>query len=172
MSILVRDAIVDDVRTVAEIHVRSWQEAYAPILPAKYLASLSVDRCTSLWLKVLASAESHLYVAEVDGAIQGFLSIRPNQNRQAERAAIEVTAFYVLRRFWGHGVGRELWLYAKGAILRLGSRSCDLWVFQKNDRAIRFYRKAGFVADESSVKSLEVDGRLYPEARYVCALGD
>ena len=41
---IVRDAELRDARGIAEVHVRSWQAAYAGIIPDEELARLSVDQ--------------------------------------------------------------------------------------------------------------------------------
>ncbi len=40
---IIRDAELRDARGIAEAHVRSWQAAYAAIVPDEDLAQLSVD---------------------------------------------------------------------------------------------------------------------------------
>ena len=40
---IIRDAELRDARGIAEVHVRSWQAAYAGIVPDEDLAQLSVD---------------------------------------------------------------------------------------------------------------------------------
>jgi hypothetical protein len=40
---IIRDAELRDARGIAEVHVRSWQTAYAGIVPDEDLAQLSVD---------------------------------------------------------------------------------------------------------------------------------
>ena len=43
-SMIVRPAKPGDARDIAEIHVRTWQAAYPGLVPADYLAALSVER--------------------------------------------------------------------------------------------------------------------------------
>jgi hypothetical protein len=46
---IVRDAELRDARGIAEVHVRSWQAAYAGIIPDEELARLSVDQREQFW---------------------------------------------------------------------------------------------------------------------------
>jgi RimJ/RimL family protein N-acetyltransferase len=50
-------------------------------------------------------------------------------------------------------------------MLAHGYRSCGLWVFPQNRRAIRFYCAAGFRETGAVRESLEIDGSLYPERK-------
>jgi hypothetical protein len=43
-------------------------------------------------------------------------------------------------------------------------------VFPQNERAIRFYRAAGFVADPSPPKTVELAGQQLQEVRYASRL--
>jgi ribosomal protein S18 acetylase RimI-like enzyme len=43
-------------------------------------------------------------------------------------------------------------------------------MFPENERAIRFYRAVGFVADPQPPKSFELGGATLREARYTCTL--
>jgi RimJ/RimL family protein N-acetyltransferase len=53
-----------------------------------------------------------------------------------------------------------------------GFTTCSLWVFPQNERAIRFYRAAGFVPDAGPPQAFELGGRQLQEVRYVCRLDD
>ena len=46
---IIRDAELRDARGIAEAHVRSWQAAYATIVPDEDLAQLSVDQREQFW---------------------------------------------------------------------------------------------------------------------------
>ena len=43
-DVTIRPAAEGDAAGIARVHVRSWQEAYAGIVPEAYLASLDVDQ--------------------------------------------------------------------------------------------------------------------------------
>jgi GNAT superfamily N-acetyltransferase len=71
-----------------------------------------------------------------------------------------IEQLYVLPAAQGRGIGTELINVAKGACARL-----ELWTFQRNARARRFYQARGFMLAE------ETDGarneEKEPDARYV-----
>lgn len=51
-----------------------------------------------------------------------------------------------------------------------GYSTCSLWVLAENERAIRFYRSIGFVADDIAARQIELGGRLLQQGRYVCRI--
>ena len=51
---ILRDAELRDARGIAEAHVRSWQAAYAAIVPDEDLAQLSVDQREQFWAQTLS----------------------------------------------------------------------------------------------------------------------
>jgi hypothetical protein len=75
---------VEDAVRVAEVHVQTWQEAYASLMPADYLAGLDVERFTTAWRERLAGRPSpevmHLVGVNPDGDIVGIASAGPTRD--------------------------------------------------------------------------------------------
>lgn len=163
-------ATLEDAPAIATIHVRTWQVAYASILDQQYLASLSVSTRETMWRKTITAGNPQLLVATIDGNARGFVCFGPCRDTDAPASESEIWAIYVDPESWSSGVGRELWLHAKSAIREQGYKTCSLWVFPQNPRAIRFYQAAGFVPDGSREKAFELDGRQLREVRYVADL--
>ena len=69
-----------------------------------------------------------LTIAELDGRIAGFSAVSPGW----------LEHLYVLPQFQGQGVGAQLLERAKQ-----GQSAFQLWVFQKNRKARRFYERSG-----------------------------
>jgi ribosomal protein S18 acetylase RimI-like enzyme len=163
-------ATLEDARSVAEIHVNTWRSAYASILPTEYLASLSVDRREKLWSECITAGMPELLVAKTNKLALGWLSFGPCRDQAAPASEAEVWALYASPSSWSTGVGRMLWLRARELMLAQGFRSCSLWVFPQNDRAITFYRAAGFVPDGTEPKTFELGGTQLQELRFVAQL--
>lgn len=58
---------------------------------------------------------------------------------------VELLRFYVDKARHGHGVAQRLFAEVRGAALALGGATLWLKVWERNPRAIAFYRKCGFV---------------------------
>lgn len=166
-SMEVRPALPEDARRIAEIHVQTWQVAYDGIVPAEYLASLSVERYESMWRDNIAKGAPELLVAHEDEAILGWVAYGHSRDEGAKQDVAEIWAIYVDASRWATGVGRSLWAAAKPRLLKQGFSSVGLWAFPENERAGRFYRSLGFEIEAGSAKQFVLGGASLNEIRYV-----
>ncbi len=163
-------ARLEDARQVAEIHVTTWRSAYQGILPAEYLASLSVDKREAMWRESIVKGVPQLFVAKVDGDMVGWVAFGRCRDEGSTPDCAEVWAIYVAPSSWSSGIGRMLWHRSQARMLERGFKTVRAWVFTQNARAIKFYRAAGFAPDLSSVKEFELGGGQLQEIRYARAL--
>jgi ribosomal protein S18 acetylase RimI-like enzyme len=165
-DIVCRPATPADVPAIAAVRIRSWQEAYRGVIPQDYLDSLSV--AAEVERREGRSLDGQ-HVAEANGAVVGWLYLGPYRADEGEEppgpSAGEVGAIYTVPEVWGRGVGRRLLAYGLGELRRLGLSPVLLWVLVANERARRFYERAGFRAD-GPVVGFEVGGTTLPEMRY------
>ncbi len=164
-------ATAEDCRAVAEVHVESWQHAYCGILPEPYLASLSVDGREAMWRLTVEQQPSQLLVARVAGQIVGFVAFGALRDEGAPADRAEIWEIYVRAASWSSGAGRHLWLEALQRIVADGYTSVSLWVIAGNERAIRFYKCAGFDVEPGSRKTFELGGITLEELRYIRHVG-
>jgi GNAT superfamily N-acetyltransferase len=168
---LIRSATPEDAHTVAEVHVRSWQHAYRGLLPEAYLDGLSVEERAQRRLEAMAQAAPNagMLVAEVDGTIVGFASFCSSRDDDAEEDVGEVPAIYLDPEVVGRGIGRRLFEAVADELRRAGFRRATLWVLEANDRARRFYEKAGWRWD-GTVSRHDFDCANEPVVRYAVDL--
>ncbi|WP_240804324.1 GNAT family N-acetyltransferase [Qingshengfaniella alkalisoli] len=94
-----------------------------PWMPRLHTVDEDRDFCAGL------IAEGVVTIAEDAERITGFIALRGD----------EIDALYVTRSARRQGIGSQLLNHAKTC------RAClELWTFQANASAIRFYRRAGF----------------------------
>ena len=163
-------ATVDDARRIAEIHVVAWQKAYVGIVPADFLATLSVETREAYWRQEIPLGKQQVVLAKSGGTTVGWVSYGPSRDEDALPRAAEIWAIYVDPEHWSTGVGRQLWLYARQQLAQKGYQSVSLWVLATNARAIDFYRKASFQAEPSSTKEFVLGGATLTEIRYSTTL--
>lgn len=125
---LIRHAVPDDARAVAEIHVDAWQAAYSAILPEAFLASLTVASRQAFWTQFLADKPGDLLVAMAGDRMLGWVNTGPCRDRDAAMGDAEIWAFYVSPAVWSTGVGRQLWMSARSRLLKQGHLHCRLGV--------------------------------------------
>ena len=53
---MVRVATIEDAEAIAAIHLRTWQVAYEGIVPAEFLASLSIRERANMWRRVIGTS--------------------------------------------------------------------------------------------------------------------
>ena len=164
-------ASLEDAHAVAQVHVLSWQHAYRNVLPSEFLSQLSVERRAAMWHESIVKGVPELLVAKVQGAVVGFVAFGPSRDEGANPGSAEVWAIYLAPESWSSGIGRALWLAARERMLEQRVRSVSLWVIATNQRAISFYRAAGFRPADVSPKELTLGGVKVQEVRYVQALG-
>lgn len=165
---VVRSAVMGDVEALAELMVESWQFAYEGLMPADFLMNLLVqDRADSLRRVLESNAASDLQdtrlalPADKSDEILGVCSFGPDRTNDSIG---EVYALYVSPTMIGSGLGRFLFQDAVAQLSDFGFGEVFLWVLEGNDRAIRFYEKAGFSLT-GETKTEELQGALLRELR-------
>lgn len=108
-----------------------------------------------------------LLLARSAGQVAGFVAFGASRDEDAPPFGAEIWAIYVKPAFWSTGAGRRLWLAALGQMQAEGYKSISLWVIAGNDRAIRFYERAGFVAEPESRKKFAHGGATLEEVLYM-----
>jgi GNAT superfamily N-acetyltransferase len=145
----IRPAEPADALAVARVHVRSWQAAYRGLIADVYLDGLrSEERAAHYDFSHVDSAKPHTQVAIQDGRIVGFATTLPARDADCAGAG-ELAALYVDPENWGQGVGAALMGAARDHLAGAGFERAVLWVLDGNERAIRFYARDGWRADDN-----------------------
>lgn len=144
---VIRRATVDDAALVARLGARTFHEAFAadnrPDDMAQYLAgAFGVAQQAA----ELAAPDWVTLLVEVDGAPAAFAQVRRAAPPACVRggAPVEIHRFYVQRTWHGQGVAARLMQACLDVVRELGGRTAWLSVWERNPRAIAFYRKHGF----------------------------
>jgi GNAT superfamily N-acetyltransferase len=143
---LVRPAVAEDARAIAAVHVATWRDAYAGLLPDEILAGLDVDERAETWRGRLADPPDggFVFVAELGGEVRGFVSGGPSRD---SGAGGEVYAIYVDPGWQGRGAGSRLLQAAAECLAGAGFTEARLWVFADNHPARGFYESQGWRPD-------------------------
>lgn len=161
----VRAGALEDASGIATVHVRSWQAAYRGLLPQAFLDSMSTERPTEVWTRVLGTPGAVTVVEDEQGEIAGFVNHVACRDPDADESVGEVTTIYVLPEHFREGYGRALMDAATEALREAGFSQATLWVLADNARARRFYEIAGWSLDGAS-KDDEIGGQSITEVRY------
>ena len=129
----------EEIEGKSRVHWQAWREAYDEILPAEFQEQMTLDKCRFYSQKY----PENTLIALDDAKVVGFVSY--GDFRDSATIAGEIFALYVLKDYYGKGVGQQLMQTAFAALD--GYQEIVLWVLEDNKRAIAFYEKMGFVFD-------------------------
>lgn len=137
----IRFAGADEAAELADVHERSWREAYAGLLPAMALNRMIAQRGAPWWAAALRR-RSNILVLDIDTDIAGYASL--SRSRIGGGGMVgEVRELYLDPRYQGIGFGAQLFRAAHQVLNRRGYARVIVTVLEENDRAIAFYRHCG-----------------------------
>jgi GNAT superfamily N-acetyltransferase len=157
---------------MAALHVHAWRAAYAAVMPAEFLATLTIADREAMWRRSLtepelAPAERVILVADDASGpgkrVLGFCAAGHARGGD-EFGMGELYAINVDPPAWGRGAGRAL-LAAATAWLDARFRVSILWVVEANPRARQLYERAGWSLD-GGVKTEVFGGTSVRDCRY------
>lgn len=143
---VIRSAHASDAAGIARVHVETWVDAYAGLLPERHLVRLQPHSHAIAWDRRLASLEGRAgtLVAEIGDEIVGFAHFgigRDGTGRQTTEG--EIFMLYVATDWRDQGVGRALMKGAFAALQTGGESSVSVWCLAENRAAIGFYQRLG-----------------------------
>ncbi|WP_027781150.1 MULTISPECIES: GNAT family N-acetyltransferase [Burkholderia] len=168
-TIDIRSATSADAPIIADIHVASWQATYMDVMPAPFLAGLSVEKRTAAWRQALDAGRPRVALAFMNRVPTGWIAYGPTRDTDKDPAWGEIEAIYLHPSHCGQGIGTLLVDHACRSLHDAGHVWVSLWALVKNRRARAFYEREGFVA-ERDIKTFEIDGTPIEEVRYWRAL--
>ena len=168
-DVVVRGAEPADARAIAQVHVASWRWAYRGLLPDDLLDGLSVEDREADRATWLADPELDAVVAERTGSVVGFASVAASRDADAPSGTGEVLTLYVTLDAAGTGVCRLLLEAAVTALRDRRFHRTTLWVLEANERARRFYERAGWTWDGTRADH-QVQCANRPIVRYTAEL--
>ena len=149
---MIRPAAFEDASRLAEIHITSWQAAYADVLPVEFLAGLT-DELTKRteqwqdWLSTESPQRSVLVVANGDELV-GFAHLGPSGDKDLKPKEVgELYSMYLDPTRYRQGWGSELMTAVFDKLRAGGFTGASLWVMTANTAAQAFYENAGWEAD-------------------------
>lgn len=107
----------------------------------------------------LTDVNSAFYFASLDNKVIGYLKINfgQAQTELKDKSSLEIERIYVLKDFHGKKVGQVLYDKAIDIAKQTNAEYVWLGVWEKNPRAINFYRKNGFVEFDKHIFKLGND---------------
>lgn len=148
-AISFREAKSGDAVALGLLHVASWRETYAGLLPGQLLDGLSAEARSAMWRAILDDPAAHggaaAFVAEGEGGIVGFGACGDQRDEALRERGFdgEIGAIYVLQSHQRAGVGGALMRLMAQNLLDRGRTAATLWVLRENASARLFYERLG-----------------------------
>jgi ribosomal protein S18 acetylase RimI-like enzyme len=169
-AIRFREATPGDAAAIGVLHVASWRETYAKLLPGQLLDGLSAEARSAMWRAVLddpaAFGGTAIFVAESEDGIVGFGTCGDQRHEALRERGFdgEIGAIYFLQSHQRGGLGSALMRLLAQRLLDRGRRTASLWVLRENAPARSFYERLGAVL--AGEKAEEESGVLVTEVAY------
>jgi len=142
-----RLATPSDAPALAAFARRTFREAYIDVMEPGLMQRVLLEQFGAERQRTeIEDASAAWIAAEIDGVLAGYAYLRTGRLPEVGTppAPVEVARFYVDGRWHGRGVARQLMDAAVQHARGRGGRTLWLAVWQRNPRAITFYRKYGF----------------------------
>jgi ribosomal protein S18 acetylase RimI-like enzyme len=153
-SIIINKASAEDLEIVQSLGIKTFSETFAEDnteeAMKKYLEeSFNTEKIKS----ELNNPDSHFYIAWEEDNPVGYLKVNTGsaQTELQDDTSLEIERIYVKKSHHGKKVGQLLYNQALETAEQLGKSYLWLGVWEKNLRALQFYRKNGFVEFDKHV---------------------
>jgi GNAT superfamily N-acetyltransferase len=183
---MIRAGSAADAAQVAAVQREGWIAAYDGIIATEIINRVTApDGGARVRQSFRTRPWQRMLVAVADGedpsGVIGYASYGPETDVVSapwppplstggeDGRVAELYALYVHPAWWSTGTGRALMERVLARSSRAGYSSITLWVLRDNQRARRFYEKAGFAADGATNALTGLGGVL--ELRYRRGLG-
>ncbi len=147
--VAIREATYADADAIRRVQARARKTAYRRFVPPRLVADHTVEQPGERWAMVLAALarRERVFVAEAGERLVGFAYAGPSRDADDDNAVGELRAIYVEPGAWNRHVGRRLLATVLDFLAHEGFVEVVVWLLAENDRARRFYCRAGFWPD-------------------------
>jgi len=170
MSIIIREAKLEDAEDIAFVHTMAWKESYPGMIDQDYLDhEVTLESRIKRRREGLSNPDSqhtHL-LAEYKGKTVAFACYGPFRENVHVTSPPEgeISAIYILDKAKRKGIGQKLFHTIICALLKNDIQSMGIWVLQNNHPARHFYKKMGGIIDLTDVP-ISIGEKEYTECLY------
>jgi ribosomal protein S18 acetylase RimI-like enzyme len=147
-SMTIRQATIHDLAALQAIGRKTFAETFSEGNTEADMAAYLEEGFSEEKLSAeIQLPNSLFYFAENGDELLGYLKVNfgDAQTEKQDPNALEIERIYVLQQFQGMSVGHKLYAHAYAIALARNAPYIWLGVWEKNQRAIGFYKKKGFL---------------------------
>ena len=148
MIMTIKKCILEDLRELQKISVETFTETFKDQNSPEHLNAY-LERAYNLdqLEQELANRSSQFFFVYLTQEVCGYLKVNTDEAQSEAMGAdsLEVERIYVKKKFQKHGLGKQLLNKALEIARVQKKKKIWLGVWEKNENAIEFYQKKGFV---------------------------
>lgn len=148
MTINLKRCTLEDLRILQEISYETFNDTFEHQNTPENMSAY-LERAFNLKQleKELSTISSDFFFAYVNNEVAGYLKINTNdaQSEKMGSESLEIERIYIKNKFQKLGIGKYLLNKALEIALERDKKKIWLGVWEKNENAIAFYKKMGFV---------------------------
>ena len=137
---LIRNATVSDICSVAELYISNHKSTYKGLVSEEYLSSLTVEKAAERWKNYLANENNRMWVAFECEKFAGFVASMPDTTSEE---IWYLDSLHICKAARGKGIGTALIKTAGKYALEKGYDKMSVCVVKGNEKAKRLYMKLG-----------------------------
>ncbi|MFY3790163.1 GNAT family N-acetyltransferase [Ureibacillus sp. MALMAid1270] len=148
MAVTIKKCNHEDLKTLQEISIETFYETFkdqntAENMNAYLENAFQLEKLES----ELSIPFSQFFFVCVEDEVAGYLKVNTDeaQSEKEGNDSLEVERIYVRKKFQKHGLGKVLLNKAIEIAVEQSKRKVWLGVWEKNENAIAFYEKMGFI---------------------------
>ncbi|MER0465788.1 GNAT family N-acetyltransferase [Bacillus cabrialesii subsp. cabrialesii] len=148
MTINIKKCSLEDVKILQEISVETFNDTFkdqnSPENMKAYLESAFNAKQLE---KELSTMSSQFFFVYIHHEVAGYVKVNTDdaQSEEMGKESLEIERIYIKNKFQKHGLGKHLLNKALDVALECNKKKIWLGVWEKNENAIAFYKKMGFV---------------------------
>ncbi|MFJ8248148.1 GNAT family N-acetyltransferase [Peribacillus asahii] len=148
MAINIKKCTIEDVCILQEVGYETFNETFKQQnSPANMKAYLESAFNLKQLEKELSNTSSEFFFVYFNDEVAGYLKFNINdaQSEEMSDESLEIERIYIKNKFQKHGLGKYLLNKSMEIAMEHNKKKIWLGVWEKNENAIAFYKKMGFV---------------------------
>jgi diamine N-acetyltransferase len=152
MTINIKKCTLEDLHILQEISYETFNETFKhQNSPENMNAYLEKAFNLNQLEKELSNSSSEFFFIYFNSEVAGYLKINTNdaQSEELGNESLEIERIYIKNKFQKKGLGKRLINKAIKIAIERNKKKIWLGVWEKNEKAIGFYKKIGFVQTDT-----------------------
>jgi diamine N-acetyltransferase len=148
MTITIKQCNIEDLHKLQDVSYETFNETFKnQNSPENMNAYLERAFNLKQLEKELSTISSQFFFVYFNNEVAGYLKVNTNEAQSEEMGdeSLEIERIYIKNKFQKHGLGKYLLNKAIEIAMERNKKEIWLGVWEKNENAIAFYKKMGFV---------------------------